>query len=236
MFSGKKISVVFATYREKNSIRGLIEDFFDTGLVSEVIVVNNNAEPETDEEIKKTRAKLIYEKKQGYGYAFRAGIREASGDYIVLCEPDGTYDGKDLEKFLAYVKDFDVVFGSRTNKSMISAGTDMNFFRRWGNIVYGKIIEALFRTGTLTDIGCTYKLFSKGAMREIEPYFQQVNPLFATELILLVASKKIAFVEIPVHYYCRVGNSTIISDWFKLIIWAIKLLCFFVMFRVTFRD
>ncbi|MDO8621533.1 MAG: glycosyltransferase family 2 protein, partial [Candidatus Levybacteria bacterium] len=198
MFNGKKVSIVFATYREKNSIRAVIEGFFDTGLVDEVVVVNNNAEPGTDEEVKKTGAKLIYEKKQGYGYTFRTGIREAVGDYIVLCEPDGTYTGKDLEKFLAYSKDFNAVFGSRTNKSMIGPETDMSFFRRWGNIMYGKIIEVFFRTNTLSDIGCTYKLFSKEAMREIEPYFKTVNPLFATELVLLTASKKIPFVEIPV--------------------------------------
>jgi len=236
MFNGKKISVVFATYREKNSIRGVIEEFFDTGMVDEIIVVNNNAEAGTDEEVRKTNAKLVYEQNQGYGYTFRKGIKEATGDYIVLCEPDGTYTAKDLEKFIVYAKEFDAVFGSRTNKSMIGPGTDMSFFRRWGNIMYGKIIEGLFRTNTLTDIGCTYKLFSKETMREIEPYFRTVNPLFATELILLTVSRGIPFVEIPVHYDSRIGKSTIISYWYKLIVWSIKLLWFFIVFRSTFRK
>ncbi|MDO8729090.1 MAG: hypothetical protein Q7K26_04350, partial [bacterium] len=85
-------------------------------------------------------------------------------------------------------------------------------------------------------IGCTYKLFSKEAMREIEPYFKTVNPLFATELVLLTASKKIPFVEIPVHYNSRVGASTIISYWYKLIVWSIKLLWFFILFRFTAKS
>jgi len=236
MFNGKKVSVVFATYREKNSIRDVIENFFNTGMVDEIIVVNNNAESGTDEEVRQTSARVVYESRQGYGYAFRRGIREATGDYIVLCEPDGTYSSKDLDKFLAYAKDFAVVFGSRTNKSMIGEGTDMRFIRRCGNIVYGKIIEVFFRTNTLTDIGCTYKLFSKEAMREIEPRFKTVDPLFATELIIMTAIKKIPFVEIPVHYDSRVGDSTIISYWYKLVIWSIKLLWFFVRFRLTAGD
>ena len=53
MYDGKKVSVALATYREKKSIRKAINDFFKTGFVDEVVVVNNNAEAGTDEEIKK---------------------------------------------------------------------------------------------------------------------------------------------------------------------------------------
>src|SRR3989344_1652681 len=106
MYQGKKVSVVFSTYREKNSIRQAIDDFFATGFVDEVVVVNNNAEPGTDEEVKKTKARLFYEAKQGYGYGYQRGIQEAKGDLIVLSEPDGTFAASDLERFLIYEKDF----------------------------------------------------------------------------------------------------------------------------------
>lgn len=233
MFNGKRVSVVFATYREKDSVRHAIEDFFNTGLVDEVIVVNNNAEPGTDEEVKKTKARLVYQPKQGYGWAFRKGIEEAAGDLVVLCEPDSTYTGKDLGKFLEYSKDFDAVFGTRTNTSTIAAGSDMRPLRRFGNVVYGKIIQFLFGTTSLTEIGCTYKLFRKEALHKITPFFTTTNPLFATELILLSSLHGLKFVEIPVHYGNRVGQSTIISGWTKLIKWAYKLLVFVVGYRVA---
>ena len=66
MFNGKQVSVVLATYREKNSISRSIEEFFQTGLVDEVIVVNNNAESGTDEEVKKTKARIVHESQQKY--------------------------------------------------------------------------------------------------------------------------------------------------------------------------
>ncbi|MDO8579720.1 MAG: glycosyltransferase, partial [bacterium] len=125
MWHSKTVSVVFSTYREKNSIRRSIEDYFATGFVDEVLVVNNNAEEGTDEEVKKTKARLIYEKKQGYGHGYQTGIREAKGDYIFLSEPDGTYSASDLEKFLVYAKDFPVVVGTRTNQSAILEGASM---------------------------------------------------------------------------------------------------------------
>lgn len=233
MFNGKRVSVVFATYREKDSVRAAIEDFFNTGLVDEVVVVNNNAEPGTDEEVRKTKAKLIYQPNQGYGWAFRKGIAEASGDLIVLCEPDSTYTGRDLGKFLEYSKDFDAVFGTRTNTSTIVPGGDMRTLRRVCNVLYGKIIQTLYGTTSLTEIGCTYKLFRKEALRKIEPFFVSTNPLFATELILLSSIHGLKFVEIPVHYGNRVGQSTIIANWRKLVKWAIKLLVFIVGYRIA---
>ncbi len=42
MYNGKSVSVVFATYREKNSIRQVINNFWKSGFVDEIVVVNNN--------------------------------------------------------------------------------------------------------------------------------------------------------------------------------------------------
>ena len=117
MYQGKTISVVISTFREKNSVRKVIDDFFETGFVDEVVAVNNNAESGTDDEIRKTRAKLIHEPRQGYGYGYRRGIKETLGYYVVLCEADDTFASTDLERFMIFAKDFPAVFGSRTNTS-----------------------------------------------------------------------------------------------------------------------
>ncbi|MEI6631167.1 MAG: glycosyltransferase, partial [bacterium] len=96
MWKNKKISVILPTYNEKDSIGGVIEDFFNTGYVDEVIVVNNNAAKGTEEEVRKTRAIQVFESKQGYGFAIWKGFKEASGDILVLSEPDGTFEGRDI--------------------------------------------------------------------------------------------------------------------------------------------
>ena len=63
MWNNQKVSVVYSTYNEKNSIRSYTADLFKTGVVDEVIAVNNNAVKGTDEEILKTKAKLVHESK-----------------------------------------------------------------------------------------------------------------------------------------------------------------------------
>jgi len=91
MWNGRTGSVVLGTYAERASIREVVNGFFATGVVDEVLVVNNNAEPGTKEEVDKTKARQVFEPKQGYGHAYQRGLAEATGDLLVLAEPDGTF-------------------------------------------------------------------------------------------------------------------------------------------------
>ena len=122
MFNNKTVSIVISTYKEKDSIKTFIDKCYETGLVDEVIVVNNNAEQGTDQEVELTKAKLFYENKQGYGYGYRKGLNSATGDYIIMTEADGTFTPSDFEKLLIHGKTFPFVLGSRTASHSIIKG------------------------------------------------------------------------------------------------------------------
>src|SRR3989338_9409261 len=64
MYKGKTVSVVIPTYNEEGSIRAVINGFFDTGVVDEVVVIDNNALGNTKLEVAKTKARLIEEKER----------------------------------------------------------------------------------------------------------------------------------------------------------------------------
>src|SRR5436305_15098578 len=140
MWNGKSVSVVLMTYAERNSIREVIDGFFATGLVDEVLVIDNNAEPGTDEEVRKTNARIVHEPRQGYGHATRRGLQEASGELIVLAEPDGTFRPEDIHKLLVYSEECEVVFGTRTTRELVWAGANMARWLRWGNWGVAKMI------------------------------------------------------------------------------------------------
>ena len=230
MFLGKKVSVVLATYRERKTVRRVINEFFETGFVDEVVVVENNAEKGTEEEVKKTKARLVHEPRQGYGYAFQKGIEEARGDLIVLCEPDGTFQARDLERFLIYAKEFDIVLGSRTGQNTPLSGADMTVTRKFANVIEAKTIEVLFNTNALTDIGCTYKLFRKKAIKKLNPLWRTRNSLFATELVLLTVSENMHFIEIPVTFKKRVGKSAFVEKFQDQAKWAIRIQLYILSF------
>lgn len=215
MWRGKTVSVIFPTYNEKDSIRAAILGYFSTGLADEVIVVNNNAAPGTSEEVAGTGAVEILEHKQGYGNALLCGIDNCKSDLIVLSEPDGTFNPSDLVKLLAYSDDVPVVFGTRTSREFIWAGANMGLFLRWGNWAVAKMAELLFNTTMLSDMGCTLRLFDANALRRIRPHLTIGGSHFGPQLLMEVVAHGIPFVEIPVNYRSRVGESSVTGSFSK---------------------
>ena len=232
MWNKKKVSVVFPTYNEKNSIRKSVNDFFSSGYVDEIIVVNNNAAKGTSEEVKKTKAREVFESRQGYGYAIRKGLKEAKGDLILVSEPDGTFDGKDVVKLLSYSDNFDAVFGSRTNKNMIWGGANMGGFLKWGNWALAKLIMALFNATLLTDVGCTMRLISKKSISKIENNFTIGGSQFGPEMMILVLLKKINYIEIPVNYKKRIGESSVTGSKIKAFVLGLQMIYLIVSYRI----
>ena len=209
MYKNKKVSVVISTYNEEETIRKVIDDFFATGLVDEVIIVDNNALGNTRGEIEKTKAKRVLETKQGYGFGYMRGLMEATGDLIVMTEADGTFEPKDIHKFLVYSDDFPVVFGTRTSRATIWSGAFMPFSVRFANWFWAKIIEVLYNGPGLSDVGCTYKLLNRKSLESIKKYFHlsRGDGTFSPELMIWLLGEEKRIIEIPVMYKPRVGKS-----------------------------
>ena len=62
--------------------------------------------------------KIIRRKFAGYGEALRRGIDQASGDIVILVEGDATFRSRDIHKMYEYIKDCDMVIGTRTTNLM----------------------------------------------------------------------------------------------------------------------
>lgn len=212
MWCGKRVSLILPTYNEKGSIRASIEEFERTGVIDEILVVNNNAAPGTSEEVAQTRAREVHEPRQGYGAAIRRGFREVSGDLILLSEPDGTFRGHDVRKLLAYAEDFEVVYGSRTVKELIWEGANMGLFLKWGNYAVAKLMEFLFNSTSLTDVGCTVRCVRREALRRIEPFFTVDGSFFGPEMMVLSVLAQQKIIQIPVNYTKRVGHSSVTGN------------------------
>ena len=212
MWNNHTVSLIFPTYNEKSSIRVAIEDFQYGAIVDEIIVINNNAAHGTSEEVAKTSAREVHEPRQGYGAAIRRGFREAKGDYIIVSEPDGTFKGRDVVKLLAFADDFDVVYGSRTVKELIWEGANMGIFLKWGNYAVAKLMEFLFNTTSLTDVGCTMRCIHRRALTHLEPLFTVDGSFFGPEMMVLSILMKMKIVQIPVNYTKRVGHSSVTGN------------------------
>lgn len=233
MWNGRTVSVVLMTYAERDSIRSVIDGFFATGVVDEVLVVNNNAQPGTAEEVEQTRARQLFETAQGYGFATQRGLAEAKSDLIVLAEPDGTFLPRDIFKLLVYSDDCEAVFGTRTTRELIWRGANMGFFLKWGNWAVAKLVEVFFNTSHLSDVGCTYRLLHRQLARRLAPGFTVGGSHFGPELMLLTIVSGARFVEVPVNYLPRVGVSSVTGDLAKAAILGVKMIGFILRFRLV---
>lgn len=222
MWKSKKVAVIFPTYREKNSIRKVISEFESHGYVDEIIVVDNNSEPGTREEVQKTRAILIQEKRQGYGYAIRKGLTSTNADLIIVAEPDGTFDGRDVVKLLAYSDDFDMVFGSRTHVSLIRKGSDMTWVKQFLDIYLARLATWLFLCPLLTDLGCTLRLTKKAAWKRIAKELTAQEGIFAIKWTLTAVMRKVNYIQIPINFRARVGESALTGTFKKKAWWGIR--------------
>lgn len=236
MYKNKKVSVVFGTYNEADSIRAEIDAYFATGFVDEVIAVDNNAKGNTKEEIAKTKAVRVVENKQGYGYAYMRALSEATGDLIFMTEVDGTFKPSDLHKFLLYSDDFPVVFGTRTSRAAIWSGAFMPFPVRFANWLWAKIIEVLYNGPVLTDVGCTCKLLNRESLEKIKKYFPDSpgDGTFSPEIMIWLVRLEKKIIEIPVIYKERVGVSGYTGSTVRAAILGFKMLP--LMFKYLFKK
>lgn len=223
------------TYAERASIRQVIEDFFETGVVDEVLVVNNNAQEGTAEEVEKTQARQVFESRQGYGHAIRRGLDEASGDLIVLAEPDGTFLARDIVKLLAYSQECDIVLGTRTTNELIWEGANMGAFLKWGNWAVAKMVEVIFNTSHLSDIGCTYRLLTREMAHFLARNMKVGSSHAGPEMLMLTIVSGAKFVEVPVNYLPRVGTSSVTGHFGTALRLGLRMIVLILGFRLRAR-
>src|SRR6266540_1043536 len=236
MWNGRSIAVILPTYRETTTIRDVIRGFESVGIVDDIVVVNNNAEPGTSEEVSGTAAREVFEAHQGYGAAIQRGLAETDADLICICEPDGTFEPADLWKLLAYSSDFDFVFGSRTLPEFIWSGANMGAFLRWGNWAVAKLIMVAFDTGSLTDVGCTMRLVPGPPARSLLPLYTLKNNAFGPEMMLLAIIGGWRVVQLPVNFRGRKGGAGTTESFRKAFAIGVRMIWLVLRYRFGKRS
>jgi glycosyltransferase involved in cell wall biosynthesis len=112
------LTVVIPAYNEESQIASVLQEVrTKTGsLVSEVIVVDDGSVDQTATVATNHGAKVVRLKRNcGYGAAIKAGIANASSDYIVTFDGDGQHDPGDIIKLYQRRNDADLIIGQRSS-------------------------------------------------------------------------------------------------------------------------
>ena len=219
MWKEKTITLVFPAYNEAQNISSAIKEFLvlvgENGrpLVDEILVVDNNSEDGTQDIAKAAGARVVSETKQGYGNALQRGLSEARGELVVLAEPDGTFVATDIFKLLVYSDEFEMVCGTRTTRELIWTEANMGWFLRLGNLLVAKLMEVLYGMSSISDCGCTFRVISKCGIERIRPNLYVGGSHFLPNMLIAAQITRLRFIEVPLNYRGRVGQSKITGTW-----------------------
>ena len=211
MHQDQHVTVIIPAYNEEATIAGVVADFRARAEVDEVLVVDNNCRDRTAELAAAAGARVVAESAAGYGCALRAGMDAARDGILVLTEADGSFRALDLPKFLAYLEPDTLVMGTRTTSQMVDQAANMRSLLRWGNVIVGKLVEVFWYLSMeprLTDVGCTFRALHKATWARIRPGVREPGPAFSPEMMCEALRRRIRVIEIPVHYYARMGGES----------------------------
>jgi len=213
------VAVIIPTLNEAGNIGELVSEVLASAPV-QVIVVDNNSTDATAEEASQAGAKVVVERRQGYGFACAAGVAAAQGaDVLVFMDGDHSFSAADLPHLLAPILEgrTDLVLGSR-ELGRIEAGA-MPSHQRLGNWLVSRLMNALYGL-SITDLG-PYRAIREATLMELD--MREMTYGWPTEMIVKVARNGARIAEIPVGYHNRrFGRSkvsgtlrgTVLAAWF----------------------
>ncbi|NOY86034.1 MAG: glycosyltransferase family 2 protein [Deltaproteobacteria bacterium] len=120
------LSIIIPAYNEEQNLPGLIatirEVMSDRAGTYEIIVVDDASTDDTAEFAEKAGAKVVsHSYNIGNGAAVKTGIRQATGEKIVLMDGDGQHRPEVIPQLLKELDDYDLVVAARSTGS--HAGT-----------------------------------------------------------------------------------------------------------------
>ena len=202
------IDVIIPAWNEEQSIAKVIADL--PAQVREVVVVDNNSTDQTSKVAAEAGARVLLERKQGYGAACLTGIAHLNAkalppDIIVFIDGDYSDYPEQLPELVAPIiyEGMDMVIGSRAiGQREKGAMMPQQIFGNWLATSMMRILYGV----KFTDLG-PFRAITTKALNAIEMKDQTYG--WTVEMQVKAAKKGLKFTELPMNYKKRIGVSKV---------------------------
>lgn len=201
-----KLSILIPAHNEETTIEQVLRQVENINIgqwEKEVIVINDGSSDRTAEVLQGinfTNLKIIHHKTNyGKGAAIKTGLKEVTGDYVIIQDADLEYDPRDIPKLLSLIfhnQQSLAVFGARGAKSYPERG----FHYVIGAKALTLTFNLLFGVW-LTDLYTGYKLVPAKAMKSMN--LQSTGFEFEAEISAKLRKMGIKIKEVPINYKPR---------------------------------
>jgi len=204
------LSIIIPVYNEEMNIEStvgtLIDVLKDSGIICEIIAVNDGSQDNSLENLQKFRdIKIIsHSKNRGYGASLKTGIKSAKYNNICITDADGTYPNDRIpDLYNTFIsKGLDMVVGARTGKNV-----SYPFLRKIPKYFINKL--ANYISGTkIPDLNSGLRIFKKDIALNFFNLFPDGFSFTTTETLAML-SRGYEIEYIPINYFARQGTSKI---------------------------
>lgn len=197
-----ELSVVMPCLNEVDTLGTCIRKAFGSmdrlGIQGEVVVADNGSTDNSVEVARSLGARVVQERRKGYGSALSTGFQAARGRYILMGDADDSYDFSDIKGFVDRLREgYDLVMGTRL-KGRIMPGAMPWKNRYIGNPTLSRVLRLLYRTN-VSDAHCGLRAFSKEAYEQMSLRTKGME--FASEMVIKAAKLGLRITEIPITFY-----------------------------------
>jgi glycosyltransferase involved in cell wall biosynthesis len=221
------VSVIIPAYNEEPGIGGVISSLTAAAAWGEIIVIDDGSTDDTGGRARAAGAMVVrHPYNKGNGAAIKTGIREASGEFVLIMDGDGQHRPDDARRIVSRLGEYDLVVGARASSSQAT------LTRQVGNSALNGL--AGYLTGRpIPDLTSGFRAARRAHLRE---FLHLVPNGFSTPATTTLAFIKggynVAFE--PTNAQPRIGNSKIrlARDGTRFFVIVLKIVTLFSPLRV----
>lgn len=160
MADAAQVSIIIPAMNEEHAIGQVVSELRAIAGWREILVVDDGSVDQTAARAEAGGARVIrHPYNKGNGAAVKSGIRQASGEFILIIDADGQHPPTDALRLIAQLGDYDLVVGARAPDTQATPA------RRGGNAFLNALASGL--TGRpIPDLTSGFRAARASCLRE----------------------------------------------------------------------
>jgi glycosyltransferase involved in cell wall biosynthesis len=222
------VSVVVPVYEEAGVVGTVVQSLRASASWHEILVVDDGSADGTADVASAAGARVIkHPYNKGNGAAVKTGIRNVTGEYILIIDGDGQHTAEDALRLVGFLGDYDLVIGARTGSNQQASAA-----RHLGNSVLNRV--AGYLTGReIPDLTSGMRAARTSGLREFLHLLPNgFSTPTTTTLSFVKAGYSVRFEPITVGARLGVSKIRLVSDGARFLMILLKVITIFSPLRV----